>query len=564
MNYKLGRENLKDYLGVQIIAFGVLINGLILIFSNLISELVRHNYRNSEFSIQLYILIGLTLIYLANLLWRRKYTAWLFTLLVYGFYLIVSFNHLTSRHLYHHYSMSLFRDFILPLIIVIALIIARKAFNVRSDIRSFSFSLRIILIVIAVTMVYGIAGFQLMDHSDFHTDIDFTQSIHRTIDQFGLTTSDNLIPYTNKARVFLDSLNIISIAAIAYILLSLFQPIKARYEDQTLNRERVTKLLSSSHNNSEDFFKIWPHDKYYYFNSKKNAGVAFSVHRGIALVVGDPFGAVVEFKALITAFTEFCRINDWTPSFIHTEGHFNPLYKNLDFDHQKIGEEAVVNTKHFHDNVVTNKYFRQINNRFIKNKYSYEVLIPPHNKAIIDRLKVISKDWLSLPGRTERGFMMGYFAEVYLQQCNVLVIRDEASTIQAFLNQIPSFNKDEANFDMLRHSKNALGNSNDFLLLNFIEYAYKEGFISVNLGLCPLVGLDKDEENRSLIDSALSFLYSNGDRFYSFSGLYKFKQKYEPNWSDRFIVYKNGVRIFSRTLNSLNVAMKPNRHKVKK
>lgn len=545
------------YFGVQIVAFGVLINGVLLVINTLVQQFIRHNFRSSVYSVEVYLLVGLTLIYLSNLLWRRKYTAWIFTLLVYAFYLVYRLYHLSAFMQHHNGILLSLLVYFLPLVIVLALMFNRKAFNVRSDVRSFGVSLRISLVVIVITLCYGIAGFQLMDHSDFHMEISISQSIHRTVDQFGLTTNTQLVPYTKRARVFLDSLNVISLAAVGYVLLSLFQPIRARFEDQTENRNKTTKLLNSSHNNSEDFFKVWPHDKYYYFNAESTAGVAFTVHRGIAIVVGDPFGAVSEFKALIINFSEYCRINDWLPSFVHTEGHFNGLYEDLGFMCQKIGEEAIVDSGHFTKEVANNKYFRNINNKFKKKNYTWEVLKPPHNDALIDRLREISNDWLKQPGRSERAFMMGYFTNAYIQQCNVLVIRDDALTIQAFINQIISFDDDEANFDMLRHSTNALGNSNDYLMMNFIEYAHKTGFKRVNLGLCPLVGLDKKEENRTLIDNALSFLYSNGDRFYSFSGLYKFKQKYEPNWSDRFIIYKNGVSGLSRTLNALNIAMKP-------
>jgi len=558
MKQNFQREKFAHYFGVQIVAFGVLFNGIFLIASTLISELIRHNYKPNEFGIVVYLLIGLTLIYLSNLLWRRKHTAWIFTLAVYAIYLFNSLNHLNNltHPNRHHTNMTLLKDYIFPIVIVLALILTRKAYTVRSDIRSFGVSLRVIVIVLVVTFCYGVAGFQLMDKTDFHHEIGTSESIHRTIDQFGLTTNTQLVPYTKKARVFLDSLNIISVVAAGYILLSLFQPIKARFEDQTPVREKVEKLLAKSHNNSEDFFKIWPHDKYYYFNKAKTAGVAFGVHRGIALVVGDPFGAVAEFKSLVIDFNEYCRINDWQPSFIHTQPHYEALYKNLGFYSQKIGEEAVVDTKHFMINVQNNKYFRNIENKFKKKNFTWEILSPPHNSAVIERLREISNDWLKLPGRTERTFFMGYFSDSYLQQCNLLVIRDEASTIQAFLNQVPSFDHDEANFDMLRHSQHAPGNSNDYTLMHFIEYAYKQGFKRVNLGLCPLVGLDKDEPDRTIIDKTLSFVYSNGDRFYSFSGLYRFKQKYEPTWNPRYIIYKNGLRTLTRTLNSLPSAMK--------
>jgi len=69
-----------------------------------------------------------------------------------------------------------------------------------------------------------------------------------------------------------------------------------------------------------------------------------------------------------------------------------------------------------------------------------------------------------------------------------------------------------------------------------------------------------DDANRSLIDNAMRFVYANGDRLYSFSGLYRFKAKYEPEWSDRYIAYRGGLRGFSRTLNALNRTMKVPSH----
>lgn len=564
MELSLKKEKMSKYYAVQVVAFGVLLNGIALIIGTLVGQFLRHDFRFSQESVEINLLMGLTLIYLSNLLWRRKYTAWIFTLVAYALYLIYRILHRSASMGHHHNILLYFIDMIVPVIIVIGLLLARNAFNVRSDIRSFGVSLRIILIVVAITLVYGIAGFQLMDKSDFHHEIGFSESVHRTIDQVGLTTESQLTPYTKRARVFLDSLNVVSVAAVGYILLSLFQPLKARFEDQTENREKTVKLLASGHNNSEDFFKIWPHDKFYYFNQKNNAGIAFSVHRGIALVVGDPFGAVAEFKQLIINFSEYCRINDWLPSFIHTEGHFNSLYIELGFQSQKIGEEAIVNTAHFTKNVSKNKYFRNVENKFKKQKYTFEVLKPPHNEAIISRLREISNDWLKQPGRTERTYMMGYFSKEYLQLGNLHVLRDEAATIQAFINQIPSYDPEEANYDMLRQSSSSLGNSNDFLMMNFIEYSHKEGLKTVNLGLCPLVGLDKNEENRSIIDTALRFVYSNGDRFYSFSGLHRYKQKYEPDWSPRYVVFKNGISGFTRTLNALNIAMKPHKFQIKK
>jgi phosphatidylglycerol lysyltransferase len=222
---------------------------------------------------------------------------------------------------------------------------------------------------------------------------------------------------------------------------------------------------------------------------------------------------------------------------------------------QKIGEEAVLDLAHFNESVKRGKYFRQINNKFNREGFTTEVLTPPHDKALIARLTSISDEWLTRPGRSERGFMMGYFSEEYLQQSSIVVARDSAGTIQGFLNQIPSYDKDEANFDLLRHAARSPGNINDYILMGFIEHLTIQHCKRLNLGLCPLAGLD-DLEEKSVISRSMQFLYSNGDRFYSFSGLRRFKSKYEPEWNDRYVAYKGGVGNFVRAVNMLTRAMK--------
>jgi len=142
-----------------------------------------------------------------------------------------------------------------------------------------------------------------------------------------------------------------------------------------------------------------------------------------------------------------------------------------------------------------------------------------------------------------------------MQQCPVMVARDAASTIQAFINQIPTFEPQEANFDLLRHNVEALGNVNDYLLMCFITYLQEQGYQRLNLGLCPLAGLTSHDQDKTVVDSALQFVYANGDRFYSFSGLHRFKAKYEPQWQGRYIAYRGGLRGFSRALAALNTAM---------
>ena len=151
----------------------------------------------------------------------------------------------------------------------------------------------------------------LMDKTDFHQEIGFISSIHHTVDQFDLTTNTPLRPYTRRARLFMDSLSFVSVTAVVYLLISFFQPVRLRLIDQSQEREKVKLLMDRYSAPSEDFFKLWPHDKHYFFSADKNAALAYRVNRGVALILADPVGNKASFTGLYKQFHEMCWANDW-------------------------------------------------------------------------------------------------------------------------------------------------------------------------------------------------------------------------------------------------------------
>ena len=552
---KIKKIDKKEFL-IRGISLVVAINALSIIFSTLIDQRIFSNgVKISHLSVSFNLIAGLILLYFSRLLSRRKMTARLLIMSIYSFVVIFNlFTFISYDHPLKYYSI--FRNFLVPLFIFLGLLTTKPLFIVKSDTKSFASSIKFISLLMLITFIYGVLGFMLMDNKDFHQEINFYGAIKNTIDQFGLT-GQNYLPYTYRARLFLDSLSIISITAIFLSVTSLFKPIKSRFIDQNKNREIMHQLLLAYPACSEDFFKIWPHDKDYYFNDFQTAGVAYKAHNKHALVIADPAGNKSEFPSLLKSFNELCYVNDWEPVFVHVDENNLDLYKRLGLQKQKLGEEAIVNIENFQDNVLGSKYFRNIVKRFEKNNYSYEVLKPPHSGMTLNALRNISREWLALPGRSERGLIMGYFSFSYMQQCNILVAKNENNEIVGFINQVPSYDLTQGNYDLLRHSKKALGNINDYLMVSFINECSKQGYETVNLGLCPLSGIDVDESEESqLINRLLKFMYNNGDKLYSFSGLRKYKAKYDPNWSPRYICYRGSFIDFTKAINSLNKSWK--------
>jgi len=542
---------------LEIVAGLVLLSGLLTISGVLLSILHARRANIVLTDARFTVLVGLSFVYLASLLRRGKYNAWLIGLPLYGYLVVRNIQHFIFDFPDGVRLVPAILNLAIPILALLGLIIFRRQFNVRSEVRNFATALRRSIIILLVAFLYGTIGFQLFDTPDFHREIPVPTGAHYTVDQFGLTTNHQLEPQTKRANLFLGSLSVISLGSVFYVLVSLFAPIRFRLSHSAHDYEDMARLLRQSPSSSEDFFKLWPRDKAYFFDAGRSAGLAYKSTYGVALVVGDPAGDKAEFGHLIRQFQEYCRVNDWEPAFVHVEKINAALYGSLGFELQKIGEEAIVDISHYVKSVMPNKYFRHIVNRFEREKYTTEILEPPHGAAVLSRLREVSDDWLTVPGRAERGFMMGYFNYDYIQQCPVMVARDEAGTIQAFINRVPSFNEREANFDFVRHTKGSPGNINDYLMLNFINYLHRQAVPRLNMGLSPLAGLEaSDEKDRSAIDGILSFTYSNASRFYSFKGLNRFKSKYEPAWEDRYIVYYGGLRGFSRTMTALMRAMR--------
>lgn len=545
----------KYNLSHNLTAAATFLIGLLTLSSTLYGLLHLHRARLVIADTHITLIAGVSLIYLATLLRRGKQNAWVVSVGVYSLLVVRNFRHfIFDDEINRHYVWLLLSNIILPLSVLVALLIWQRNFRVKSSATTFRIALLRAALILSVTFMYGFAGFLLFDKQDFHQEISPLDAAHYTIDQFGLTTNNHPLSHTRRATFFADSLASVSIASLAYVAISFFAPVRFRFYHRRQDYFDATNIVKKNANSSEDFFKLWPTDKAYFFDSSRSVVIAYQVSGGVALSVADPAGPPAACKQLLTEFLELCEVNDWRPAFIHTGGHYHKTYQSAGLEVQKIGEEALVNIEHFRSSVATNKYFRNINNRFNKQNYSFEVLKPPYQDKLISQLKKISNSWLAGPGRTERGFMMGYFDPLYLQQCDIAVVRNPEGNILAFLNQIPTVKPGEANFDFLRSSRESPSNVNDFLMMNFINYLSGLGFERVNMGLSPLLGLT-GQSDKKMIDSIFSFVYENADRFYSFQGLARFKTKYEPEWEDRYIVYTGGIPGLGRVFNALLRAM---------
>lgn len=312
-------------------------------------------------------------------------------------------------------------------------------------------------------------------------------------------------------------------------------------EDQTKARD-ILDLFGQS---SMDYFKILP-DKTLFFEDSLSFA-SYRMAENVAIALGDPVGPQDKVEQTVFAFFKFCQKKHFILAFHHVLPNYISIYKKLGFNDVKIGEDATVDLSKFCNSTIHNQHFRHIRSKFENEGFSCRLYTPPHTDSLLDKVEEVSKEWLTLPGRRERSFTLGYFNREYLNTTPLYCLEGPHGNIYAFMNIIPSYKRGEATIDLMRHRIDVPNGCMDDMFLHLFENRYKEGYKTFYLGLAPLAGVG-EEPGSSHKERALHFLYDHLHMIFSYKGMRFYKEKFEPEWEDRYFVYQEGPLHLTRMM----------------
>jgi len=430
-----------------------------------------------------------------------------------------------------------YEEALFSLLLIVILIVARSAFKVRSSIPEWRGAFLRLGLDVIVAAGYGVLGFYLLDRRHFGLEFDLVNSIRHTFAFLSLAGDPRLVPLTRYARWFLDSLFLISIAAIIYSLYAVFRPVIYRYRTLPHEREAAAEIVRRYGRSSLEQFKLWP-DKSYFFSASRSSFLAYRVGANFALVLADPVGPEEEVREIIRSFRSHCQENDWGLAFHQTLPDFLPLYREFKFKKLKIGDEAIVNLEEFALEGKKMKHLRHYVNQMEKMGVQVRFAEPPLPNELLRELKEVSDEWLTIPGRRERGFTMGTFDEGSLRGSPVATAVDAQGRSQAFMNIIPSYFPGETTIDLMRHRREAPDGVMDYLFIKLFARQKEKGFTRFNLGLAPMSGFQEGEEALAE-ERAVHYFLQRLNFLFSYTGLYRYKKKFATSWEPRYEIYQN-------------------------
>ena len=469
------------------------------------------------------LLVGIFLLYIANQVARRKRSA--LALAVIGLLLLVITELLYFRNplqtaLYTAAATSLLKD--------------RRQFVVRSDLTSLRRGLITAAGILVVIFSFSAAVFTVFDQRDFGRKLTTNESIAFTSRAVVGAPLPTHVHLHRNDRFLIAMLRTSGLLCLTVALLSLFQPLRLRRPAPHTHTAAAKQLLEKYGSSSEEFFKLWPPDKHYYFY--RESFLAYKVTGGTAFILSGPVGNKEDCLHLRHEFQVFAHENGWSIALVYASSqerrHWPALQKLY------IGSEAVVHTDVFTQATIRNKHFRYIKNKAVKEGLLTEVWQPPLTSAQLETLERISQQWLQQEGRREYTFAMGYFDADYLRDCRVVILKKDDQTI-AYTNLIPSFSAQTASIDHMRSIPDISSVAMHYLLMETIHYSALQGAATFNLGLAPLSKLD--EHAQSMNEHLLLVLKRLGQHYYSFGGLEQFKGKFAPEWRPTYLLYDGGA-----------------------
>ena len=474
------------------------------------------------------VLLGFALLVLSANLWRRKRVAWLLTIAA----LLVSIvSHLAKGLDYEEATLAG--------ALVVILLLLRPHFHARSDWPSVQQGLRMIVVALAFTLVYGVTGFYFLDK---HFSVNFTlgAAIRQTLTMFVAFYNPGLVPRTRFGTYFADSIYLVGAFTLGYALLMLIRPVLIRRPASSAERKRAQAIVEQYGCSSLASLALLD-DKFYYF-IRGGSVLAFTVKGRTALVLGDPIGPEQDLREAIAEFSQHCIRNDWQPAFFQAMPEHLPQYRALGFDAIAIGQEAIADLAKFTLAGRANHDLRSAVNRITKHGYHTEYHEPPLSDHLLVALRVVSDEWLTMVQGSEKRFFLGWFDDDYVRNGPVMAVYGPDGTIKAFANIVPEYQLNEATIDLMRHVRQTENGIMDYLFVSLFQWAQAQGYATSNLGLSSLAGIGERPDDPAA-ERALHFIYERVDEPYDFKGLYDFKNKFHPIWSPRYLVYPGAASL---------------------
>lgn len=362
--------------------------------------------------------------------------------------------------------------------------------------------------------------------------------------------------------------------------------IHIKIEEQFTHDRYIEETLTHSYGgHTLAFFGLAPENLHFLAPNGEGL-VNYRLTRNVAVVLGDPVCAPEAFERVTHSFLDFCQQHRWHVAFYQVYPQHLDTYRGLHLHAFKMGEEAILNPQTFTlqgsalANVRTS--CRRAEREGITIQW-YEG-VPP--VEVIQQLEQISQTWLQHKAgknAAETGFSVGRLDELstVAERADMIATHTPSSTIHqgatprfltavaitgtgmacAFMTFTPVYGCQTSagvetqgrgwTLDIMRRTSITPPGVIELLLVRALERFHSSGATVLSLGL--VAWSDTRQELSPLQRKLASFVTDRLHLLETHNTLFKFKQKFKPDWESRYIVTRFSLALPQVALGVLRV-----------
>lgn len=342
---------------------------------------------------------------------------------------------------------------------------------------------------------------------------------------------------------------VIAILLSLVLVISVWTLLRAgrRFAQWTGDGEITLRQLLAAHGDLDSLgWFATRRDKEVVFSQDGRAAVTFRTMGSVSLASGDPVGDPAAWPQAIAQWKTHARTYGYLLGVVSASEAGARAYADRDVDGvglavTSMGDEAVLHTEHFTlgstDMTEVRRAVRRARREGLTASVDHHRDVDP---AELAHLGVLADRWRG--GEPDRGFSMALnrWGDPGDGRCVVVVARDAQGEPVGLLSFVP-WGRRGLSLDVMRRSPQAPNGVSEFMIVELMRQAEKLGVakVSLNFAMFRSVFADADRLGAGVMTRFNSGLLGWVDRFFQMEKLYRFNDKFHPEWVPRYAVYEN-------------------------
>lgn len=430
-----------------------------------------------------------------------------------------------------------------PLVIVVLLLVLRRRFTVRTEVKARN---RFFLVVLGTAGLLSIGYTAVwVAHGGWRHGGGLATLFAALARQFlplpispGL--AEALVGRAPLEQFFFNVSGPILWTVMLLGVLVLFWAKGSRTVQGGSEREQARALVHRG-GGSLAWMALWPNNRYW-FSADGNAGIAYQLHGDVALTLAGPFGAEQARRSAVDGFVEFCKQQGLTPCFYSVTEEESRWLTGQGFGRVQVAAETRLRLEGLE---FVGKEWQNVRTALNKAKKLGVTVrwgrYSEFSAPLRYQLEQLSEDWTARKSMPEMGFTLGGLEELMDEEVLCALAVDPEGKLLGATSWLPVFDEGEVvswTLDMMRRRADAFAGVTEFLIASAIVHLRADVEL-LSLSGSPLANHHEGQlAGQSLVlERFLNMLGRAIEPVYGFRSLAHFKHRFKPEYRAWYLVY---------------------------